>query len=134
MSADKSKPTAGKWKVVQCKHWGLGVEAPAGDGTVYRIAGDIGGQTRKDESGNWSDHSEAETNASLIAEAGNVYHETGLTPRQLAEQRDELLSELKLIHEWARVEKTALRQTEIDHIAAIIAKCEATKPDEERTK
>jgi hypothetical protein len=28
-------------------------------------------------------------NADLIAEAGTVLHETGLTPRQLAEQRAE---------------------------------------------
>jgi len=138
MSADKSKPTAGKWKVVQCKHWGLGVEAPAGDGTVYRIAGDIGGQTRKDESGNWSDHSEAETNASLIAEAGNVYHETGLTPRQLAEQRGKLLSQLRIMcgkfegcmGDWENPEF----HDEYNAALAIIAKCEATKPDEERTK
>ena len=31
----------------------------------------------------------------LVIEAGTVYHETGLTPRQLAEQRDELLASLK---------------------------------------
>jgi hypothetical protein len=35
------------------------------------------------------------TNARLIAEAGTVYHETGLTPRQLAEQRAELLEALE---------------------------------------
>lgn len=29
-------------------------------------------------------------NAALIAEAGTVHHETGLTPRQLVEQRDAL--------------------------------------------
>lgn len=34
------------------------------------------------------------SNAALIAEAGTVYHETGLTPRQLAEHRDELLAAL----------------------------------------
>ncbi|PHJ53455.1 hypothetical protein VF14_18305 [Nostoc linckia z18] len=39
----------------------------------------------------------AEANALLIAEAGTVYHETGLTPRQLLEQRDELASLVKLI-------------------------------------
>jgi len=38
---------------------------------------------------------EAQANARLIAEAGTVAHETGLTPRQLAEQRDELLAALK---------------------------------------
>lgn len=34
----------------------------------------------------------AEANAHFIAEAFTVAHETGLTPRQLAEQRDELLA------------------------------------------
>lgn len=33
-------------------------------------------------------------NAALIAEAGNVFHETGLTPRQLVEQRDALATAL----------------------------------------
>lgn len=34
-------------------------------------------------------------NARLIAEAGTVLHETGLTPRQLAEQRAALLEALR---------------------------------------
>lgn len=36
-------------------------------------------------------------NARLIAEAGTVTYETGLTPRQLAEQRSELLEACKSI-------------------------------------
>ena len=36
-----------------------------------------------------------EANANLIAEAFNVLHETGLTPRQLDEQRRELLEALE---------------------------------------
>lgn len=40
---------------------------------------------------------EAEANARLIAEAGTVLHETGLTPRELAEQRAELLQALEAI-------------------------------------
>lgn len=38
-----------------------------------------------------------EANASLIAEAGTVFHETGLTPQQLRKQWDELLAALKAI-------------------------------------
>lgn len=34
-------------------------------------------------------------NAALIAEAGTVHHETGLTPRQLVEQRDALLAAIQ---------------------------------------
>lgn len=33
-----------------------------------------------------SEESHAQADAALIAEAGNVYHETGLTPRQLASE------------------------------------------------
>jgi hypothetical protein len=36
-------------------------------------------------------HSEAIANAALIAEAGTVANKTGVTPRQLADQRAELL-------------------------------------------
>lgn len=36
-----------------------------------------------------------DANAQLIAETGTVFHETGLTPRELAEQRAELLAALK---------------------------------------
>ena len=38
---------------------------------------------------------EREANARLIAQAGTVYHETQLTPRQLADQRAELLAALR---------------------------------------
>ena len=37
---------------------------------------------------------EHEANAALIAEAGTVYHETGLSPREILAQRDELLERL----------------------------------------
>jgi hypothetical protein len=39
----------------------------------------------------------AEANANLIAEAFNVATETGLTPRQLADQRAELLDALRAL-------------------------------------
>lgn len=45
---------------------------------------------------NWDEESEA--NARLIAEAGNVTNETGLTPRELLNQRNELLEALNLIN------------------------------------
>ena len=43
------------------------------------------------------DKDELQVNAKLIAEAGNVANETGHTPRQLAEQKAELLEALKEI-------------------------------------
>lgn len=45
---------------------------------------------------NYADQAEeALSNARLIAEAGTVHHETGLTPRQLVEQRDALVRALE---------------------------------------
>lgn len=41
---------------------------------------------------------EMASNANLIVEAGNVANETGLTPRELQKQRDELLEALKKIN------------------------------------
>ncbi len=38
---------------------------------------------------------EAVNNAALIAEAGTIYNETGFTPKQLAEQKTDLLSTLR---------------------------------------
>ena len=43
--------------------------------------------------------SERIANAELIAEAGTVLHETGLTPRQLAEQRAALLEACKSLYD-----------------------------------
>lgn len=40
-------------------------------------------------------HQDMQANAALIAEAGTVHHETGLTPRQLVEQRDALAETLQ---------------------------------------
>ena len=53
-----------------------------------------------DGEGNSSGQNEA--NASLIAEAFNVATETGLTPRQIADQRSELLAALKSIRGLAK--------------------------------
>lgn len=40
---------------------------------------------------------EMNSNAKLIAEAGTVYHETSLTPRQLDDQRRKLLDAIDLL-------------------------------------
>jgi len=60
---------------------------------------------------------ERDANAELIAEAFTVAHETGLTPRQLAEQRDLLLVTMRHIaRQWpdsfaANHARTALAET-----------------------
>src|SRR5690348_14469594 len=46
-------------------------------------------------------HAANEDGARLIAEAGTVAHETGLTPRQLVEQRKELMGALQYCLEAA---------------------------------
>lgn len=43
-----------------------------------------------------------EASADLIAEAGTVFHNTGLSPVQLVEQRDGLVSLLREIYDMAR--------------------------------
>ena len=44
-------------------------------------------------------HFHTEADANLFSEAVTVFHETGLTPRQILEQRDELRSALAVIVE-----------------------------------
>ena len=58
-------------------------------------------------------------NAALIAEAGTAYHDTGLTPRELAEQRAELLAALR---EGARVlgNMNYYRELPADDMAVLI--------------
>jgi len=72
--------------------------------------------------------------ASLIGEAFNVYHETGLTPRQLAEQRGELLKAAKRMIAAGDATMDGIGDDTLKMIEfgaadfdmrAIIAKCEA---------
>ncbi len=65
--------------------------------------------------GSHGDPAKIEANARLIAEAGTVAHETGLTPRQLAEQRAELLAVLKAAVE---AEERATEELAHDGIAS----------------
>lgn len=65
--------------VFHASDWGYVIQA----GTAVRVAASL----REGIEGN--------ANAELIAEAFNVATETGLTPRQLAEQRKELLGVLR---------------------------------------
>ena len=99
-------------------------------GHPYKIAISAGGKTIANVL-TWQDWHQRdmkpEANALLITEAGTVAHETGLTPRQLAEQRAELLEALQDLvaqvddHSWLTCEMAAAR--------AAIAKATAqTKP------
>lgn len=75
------KPTEGMKRVVHAqRHDELGRR-------VTQFVAEVFEQAAHPEQG--------EVNAQLIAEAGTVATETGLTPRQLAEQRQELLQALE---------------------------------------
>lgn len=54
----------------------------------------------------WGNPEHQKADAALIAEAGTVFHETGLTPRQLLEQRDELRDALAdMLAGWQYIRK-----------------------------
>ena len=78
-----SKPTPGEWRAECVGSYGRH-DNPA---DLYEITN---GHTRIAEYVDARD-------APLLAEAGTIYHETGLTPRQLAEQRAELLAACKAL-------------------------------------
>ena len=65
---------------------------------------------------------EAEANAHIIAEAGTVYHETKLTPRQILAQRDELLKALKVA--WENCDPLDMTYYDTGIIEAAIANAE----------
>ena len=88
MTQDAVKPTPGPWVYV------------SSDGSIINPNG------INDNKDSWhiaeltSKDGCLAANGYLIAEAGTVYHETGLSPRQLLAQRDELLdaAEIALGH------------------------------------
>lgn len=82
---ERSKPTAGPWTVFNnpTSNYGLEVRADV-PVKAKKVVCRLGGPDR-------------EANARLIAEAGTVLHDTGLTPRELQKQRDELLAALKRV-------------------------------------
>lgn len=84
--SEKFEGTRGPWTVRAGIAVGaevVGKKAKGGDYVVARCSG-----------------SDRDKNAALIAEAGNVANTTGLTPRQLAEQRAALLEAAKLVRDY----------------------------------
>jgi hypothetical protein len=83
---DVSKCSKGEWIVDESNPQLVAVEVEGDEAYQYIANTDCtewSATTRSDK--------EIYANASLIAEAGTVASETGLSPRQLAEQRAELL-------------------------------------------
>ena len=77
------KPTRGEW------HAGGSNRCTVYDEFGQRIADSFEGVMVVQRTA-----AECRANAAFIAEAGTVHHETGLTPRQLVEQRDALAAAL----------------------------------------
>lgn len=111
------KPTPGGW------HFGGVNRCTIYDRFGQRIANSFEGVMAVQRS-----DSECKANAAFIAEAGTVYHETGLMPRQLVEQRDALVRELEAVRDWAVTERAALRKQEIDSIDCALALVKGAKP------
>jgi len=64
-------------------------------------------------------NSECEANAALIAEAGTVAHETGLTPRQLAERCERLEAALESIVDLTKPGQTVNVSQAVDIICDV---------------
>lgn len=71
---------------------------------------------------------EEQGNAALIAETFNVYHETGLTPYQLADQRAELLEALQKIPQRYLDDMDAHTPAASELIRAAIARATGEQP------
>jgi len=88
MSTNEAKPTPGPWKYSfegSDPSWAI----VTGQGGA--IIANVNSETGPDAvSAPAMRQMPADANARLIAEVGTVYHETGLTPRELAEQVQEL--------------------------------------------
>lgn len=79
------KPTQGPWSVCEHSWCDTSISAPSTDHAICRL--DINHATEESQE---ADEAQMAANARLIAEAGTVHHETGLTPRQLVERVKEL--------------------------------------------
>lgn len=85
----EAKPTPGEWRAKQLGGYenpGWVILWPDKGGTHMR---------RLDYQGNFT-----ESDARLIADAGTVFHTTGLTPSQLVERVKELEGALRQLMEW----------------------------------
>jgi hypothetical protein len=65
---------------------------------------------------------ELEANAMLIVESANVANETGLTPRELVAQRDELREALQDLLGWANISDNSSSRDLRDRIQLLISK------------
>lgn len=85
---DTAKPTSSPWLRIGTTIYALETAGYRNGEKQYRNRFHADVQSLR------TDHEELVFNAVIMQEAGNAYIKTGLTPRQLVEQRDELLSTL----------------------------------------
>ncbi|MDX4957873.1 hypothetical protein [Delftia acidovorans] len=72
---------------------------------------------------------EANPIASLFAEAGTVHHETGMTPRQLVEQRDALAKVVaNVVAYFDAPGDGCFSDTQLEQARAALALAKGTKP------
>lgn len=133
--SEAMKPTPGPWHADQ--RGNIWRRHPS---ELYENGGGVAGDkpvatTHKGWFGEGEEGYPVEDNARLIAEAGTVFHETGLSPRQILEQRAELLAACQKMAEWEACEKDYsigfmeridLCNEAFNMMRAAIAKCEVT--------
>ena len=91
----KSKHTPGPWTVIPAGQT-IQIRGPIDPHPLLPTARQFVANTGFNDGPNGSKPSERQiANARMIAEAGTVAHETGRTPRQLADELAELLAALK---------------------------------------
>lgn len=118
------KPTPGPWEAKPTGPW---------DGWDGWSVEDADGSVVCDAHGSQF-NGRREANARLIAEAGTVFHNTGLSPVQLVEQRDELLQALQDLMAWQVKNVKVWHNGAYDQASRVIkrwaalAKCEGVKP------
>lgn len=81
----EAKPTPGPWSVLEHSWCETSIRAPSTDHALCRL--DINHATEESQE---ADEAQMAANARLIAEAGTVFHNTGLSPVQLVERVKEL--------------------------------------------
>lgn len=128
--SEAMKPTPGPWHAD--KNGAIWRRSPA---ELYENGGGVAGDkpvatVHKGWHGEGEEGYPVQDNARLIAEAGTVFHETQLSPRQLVEQRDELLAACMhceyMLTRYAidHVNHDEIEDDALATLRAAIAKCE----------
>ncbi len=103
MTSEKLKPTPGPWIADNNEGfspWTIWSRmTPSGNGTPGPVIARIDG-----------DSAETDDSATLIAEAGTVFHECGLSPRELLEGYRDMYRELREIAQYPENDTVEMRR------------------------